>query len=254
MGPSGSSSGTSSPAIHSPDSKFHSPSFNEGVRAVARRASAIFASGPSSSREHLSGTVADFGFAPPPAKPEELDLTGQTGSARYMAPEVHRGEQYNQKVDVYSFGIVAWEMFTRSRAYERTYMSSEQIAAAVAGEQALRPKVPPHWPQALAELVTSCWHPDPLQRPDFGEVIMQLRALIALGEDQNGQTEDGAALLLSLAPKSTRRWEKVRRALRGRRTSTPSPPLGGSGSTVGSTKSASTSGRATLAHTAPAAL
>ena len=83
---------------------------------------------------------------------------------------------------------------------------------------------------------------------------MQLRALIALGEDQHGQTEDGAALLLSLAPKSTRRWEKVRRALRGRRTSTPSPPLGGSGSTVGSTKSASTSGRATLAHTAPAAL
>ena len=254
VGPSGSSSGTSSPAIHSPDSKFHSPSFNEGVSAVARRASAIFASGPSSSREHLSGTVADFGFAPPPAKPEELDLTGQTGSARYMAPEVHRGEQYNQTVDVYSFGIVAWEMFTRSRAYERTYMSSEQIAAAVAGDQALRPKVPPHWPQALAELVTSCWHPDPMHRPDFGEVIMQLRALIALGEDQNGQTEDGAALLLSLAPKSTRRWEKVRRALRGRRTSTPSPPLGGSGSTVGSTKSASTSGRATLAHTAPAAL
>ena len=82
-----------------------------------------------------------------------------------MAPEVHRGEQYNQKVDVYSFGIVAWEMFTRSRAYERTYMSSEQIAAAVAGDQALRPKVPPHWPQALAELVTSCWHPDPMQRP-----------------------------------------------------------------------------------------
>ncbi|KAJ9520173.1 hypothetical protein QJQ45_030093 [Haematococcus lacustris] len=41
-------------------------------------------------------------------------LTGQTGSAIYMAPEVHRGEPYNTSADVHSFGILAYELLARS--------------------------------------------------------------------------------------------------------------------------------------------
>ena len=44
-------------------------------------------------------------------------LTGQTGSVRYMAPEVSLGEPYNQAVDVYSFSMVLWEMLHMKKPY-----------------------------------------------------------------------------------------------------------------------------------------
>ena len=43
---------------------------------------------------------------------EQYDMTGETGSLRYMAPEVIMRKPYNHKADVFSFGIVAWEMCT----------------------------------------------------------------------------------------------------------------------------------------------
>eukprot|EP00978_Attheya_sp_CCMP212_P037016 scaffold171801_cov67-Attheya_sp.AAC.1 len=46
-------------------------------------------------------------------------MTGSTGSLRYMAPEVSRNEPYNELVDVYSFGILLWEIITLDRAYRQ---------------------------------------------------------------------------------------------------------------------------------------
>lgn len=41
------------------------------------------------------------------------DLTGRTGSFMYMAPEVYKAQQYNEKADVFSFGVVMYEVFSR---------------------------------------------------------------------------------------------------------------------------------------------
>jgi serine/threonine protein kinase len=38
-------------------------------------------------------------------------LTGETGSYRYMAPEVFRHEPYNSRVDVYSFSMIVYQLF-----------------------------------------------------------------------------------------------------------------------------------------------
>ncbi len=45
-------------------------------------------------------------------------LTGETGSLRYMAPEVALSERYNHKAEVYSFATVFWEMACHRRPFE----------------------------------------------------------------------------------------------------------------------------------------
>ena len=55
--------------------------------------------------------IADFGLARYQANPGKK-MTAETGSYRWMAPEVIRHEEYDKRCDVYSFAILAWEMLT----------------------------------------------------------------------------------------------------------------------------------------------
>lgn len=54
--------------------------------------------------------ISDFGMSV--ANPGE-ELTAETGTYRYMAPEVIRHESYSSNADVYSFGILLWQLITR---------------------------------------------------------------------------------------------------------------------------------------------
>lgn len=58
------------------------------------------------------------------------DVTGMTGSMRYMAPEVYGSENYTHKVDVFSFGILAYELLSRTRAYAENLLTMEQVGGA----------------------------------------------------------------------------------------------------------------------------
>jgi serine/threonine protein kinase len=59
--------------------------------------------------------IADFGVARVEAQSSEV--TGQTGTLGYMAPEVLQGKPYDHKCDVYSFGILLWETYCCAMAY-----------------------------------------------------------------------------------------------------------------------------------------
>jgi serine/threonine protein kinase len=58
--------------------------------------------------------VADFGFAR--IKEENATMT-RCGTPAWTAPEIIRGEKYSEKADLYSFGVVMWEMLTRKQPY-----------------------------------------------------------------------------------------------------------------------------------------
>ncbi|CAN0090519.1 unnamed protein product, partial [Scytosiphon promiscuus] len=75
-----------------------------------------------------------------------------------MAPEVIRHEPYSRPADVYSFGIVSWQVLTRRQPFEG--LTPIQAAFSVAS-QGLRPPVPPNSPRALSSLINCCWHPNP---------------------------------------------------------------------------------------------
>jgi len=105
-----------------------------------------------------------------------LDLTGETGSARYMAPEVYAHQPYDCKCDVFSFSIVAYEVLSRSRAYETSHLTGDQIAAAVHRTPTFRPKMPKHWHPDVTALFHSMWAANPSERPDFGALVRTLSA------------------------------------------------------------------------------
>lgn len=96
------------------------------------------------------------------------DHTGETGTYRWMAPEVIRHEPYSTAADVYSFGILLWELVAREQPFAG--MTPIQAAFAVA-RQGLRPPMPLKTPLPLANLIRCCWHVDPRARPTFEDVL-----------------------------------------------------------------------------------
>ncbi|KAK9271654.1 hypothetical protein L1049_002017 [Liquidambar formosana] len=72
--------------------------------------------------------IADFGVARVEAS-NPNDMTGETGTLGYMAPEVLNGNPYNRKCDVYSFGICLWEIYCCDMPYPD--LSFSEVTSAV---------------------------------------------------------------------------------------------------------------------------
>lgn len=83
---------------------------------------------------------------------------------RWMAPEVIEHAPYNEKADVFSFGILLWELLTGRVPYQE--MTPLQAAVGVV-QKGLRPSIPPSCPPPLAALMRACWHRSPEERPSF---------------------------------------------------------------------------------------
>ncbi|TYH69280.1 hypothetical protein ES332_D05G044400v1 [Gossypium tomentosum] len=118
--------------------------------------------------------VADFGHARFLCD-EEMALTGETGTFIYMAPEVIRCEPYNEKCDVYSFGIILNELITGNYPYTETNYGPAKIALEV-GDGKLRPALPEdngEWKE-LIELICQSWDGDVCVRPTFANITSTL--------------------------------------------------------------------------------
>ncbi|RZC67772.1 hypothetical protein C5167_011464 [Papaver somniferum] len=117
--------------------------------------------------------IADFGVARVEAQ-NPSEMTGATGTLGYMAPEVLRGDPYNRKCDVYSFGVCLWEIYCCDMPYP--HLSFVEISSAVV-QQHLRPEIPSCCPSALSSIMQKCWDGSPENRPDMDEVVRLLEAL-----------------------------------------------------------------------------
>ncbi|CAI0468932.1 unnamed protein product [Linum tenue] len=123
--------------------------------------------------------VADFGVAR--VKTQSGVMTAETGTYRWMAPEVIEHKPYDHKADVFSFAIVLWELLTGKLPYE--YLTPLQAAVGVV-QKGLRPTIPKHSNPKLADLLERCWQQDPALRPDFSEIIENLQQIAKeVGDD-----------------------------------------------------------------------
>lgn len=133
--------------------------------------------------------VADFGVAR--VKAQSGVMTAETGTYRWMAPEVIEHKPYDHKADVFSFGIVVWELLTGKLPYE--YLTPLQAAVGVV-QKGLRPTIPKNIHPKLAELLERCWQQDPALRPDFSEIIAILQQIakeVGNGEDRGKDRHSG---------------------------------------------------------------
>ncbi|KAF2317458.1 hypothetical protein GH714_022495 [Hevea brasiliensis] len=103
-----------------------------------------------------------------------LSSRSTAGTAEWMAPEVLRNEPSDEKCDVYSFGVILWELCTLSQPWRG--MNPMQVVGAV-GFQQRRLDIPDDMDPVIADVIRKCWQTDPKLRPTFAEIMAVLKPL-----------------------------------------------------------------------------
>ncbi|RHZ87080.1 hypothetical protein Glove_40g99 [Diversispora epigaea] len=116
--------------------------------------------------------ISDFGLSKligaNPNNPEKKNIFGVLP---YIAPEVLSGEEYTKAADVYSFGIIAYEMVTGFPPYPDIPHDNDLAMKICNG---LRPKIPFHTPKLITRMIMRCWDARVTHRPTFDELYDEL--------------------------------------------------------------------------------
>lgn len=116
-------------------------------------------------------------------------LTGNTGSLRYMAPEVALNQSYNLKADAYSFAMVFWQICSLTVPYAGYNCKMHADFVVIGGH---RPKIEKSWPHSWGHLMETCWSIDIFERQDFDRIvqIMEDELRILISENTGGDAVD----------------------------------------------------------------
>jgi len=121
--------------------------------------------------------VCDFGLSVVKPRGEVLrDKDSIPGTPLWMSPEVLMGQNVDEKSDVYSYGIVLWEILTKTEpfAHHDDYVTFKR-AVCVKNE---RPPIPDDCLPSLKYLIEACWNKDPTKRPSFRQILPLLDIVI----------------------------------------------------------------------------
>jgi len=128
--------------------------------------------------------VADFGLARFNTESHAETFKKMTGTYAYSAPEMYNGQGFTAKSDVYSVGMVLWEMVRRAIKgwYQPPFEEYPNCKKAFTvliqvAKNKLRPTIPPTTPAPMKELIEMTWNQDPTVRPLCKEFIEKLEAV-----------------------------------------------------------------------------
>jgi serine/threonine protein kinase len=107
------------------------------------------------------------------------------GTFAYVAPEVYHGEEFTPASDVYSLGIISWEVIHRlmTGSYDAPFVREHTISHAfqivlLAATRGVRPTLPPKAPASLVALTQACWAHEQAGRPSAAQIIARLDAAL----------------------------------------------------------------------------
>ncbi|XP_032651499.2 mitogen-activated protein kinase kinase kinase 10 [Chelonoidis abingdonii] len=115
--------------------------------------------------------ITDFGLAREWHKTTKMSAAG---TYAWMAPEVIRVSRFSKSSDVWSFGVLLWELLTGEVPYRE--IDALAVAYGVAMNKLTLP-IPSTCPEPFARLLAECWDPDPHARPPFGSILGRLVAI-----------------------------------------------------------------------------
>jgi len=119
--------------------------------------------------------VCDFGVSKLKESGDWGKMTAQAGTKHWMAPEMWITDSYNEKVDVYSYAMVLFEILCREVPFEDEEPADVGKLTAE-GERPDMEAVPPDASPRLVSVMEQCWEQDPEMRPSFKAVLEQLEA------------------------------------------------------------------------------
>src|SRR6266536_2038433 len=95
------------------------------------------------------------------------DNNEKYGIIPYMAPEIFQGQKYTKASDIYSFGMIMWELMTARRPFWDRDHDTDLIIEICDG---LRPPIVTNAPEGYIELMQKCWHNDPNKRQTANDI------------------------------------------------------------------------------------
>eukprot|EP00928_Gymnodinium_smaydae_P071031 TRINITY_DN5471_c0_g3_i1.p1 TRINITY_DN5471_c0_g3~~TRINITY_DN5471_c0_g3_i1.p1 ORF type:complete len:377 (+),score=76.47 TRINITY_DN5471_c0_g3_i1:120-1250(+) len=140
---------------------------------------------------HLEVKLCDFGLAR--MRSELMTGTMQfAGTPNYMAPEIFENRKYTEKVDVFAYGTLLWEVFAADVPFaclDPVDIKEKVIAGSM-------PEMTSSIPAVVRPIILDCWTLDPSTRPCMADVERQIRAaptaLTSSGRPRRPNTATGA--------------------------------------------------------------
>ena len=111
------------------------------------------------------------------ASKEAVYITGTfAGSPAYMAPEVLKSQVYNSKADIYSLGVMLWELWYGERAFSRSVLLADFFRMVDNGGRPEHVKGCREPTQAWENLMKECWQKNYKDRPSANECHKRITA------------------------------------------------------------------------------
>jgi len=157
--------------------------------------------------------IFDFGLAKRLQSEDRIEnelynLTGNTGSLRYMAPEVARGQPYDERVDAYSFGILFWQLCALSTPYSGYTC---KMHADLVVDKGYRPDPDSSWQKSWSDLMSECWDENIYYRPNFNYIVEALETEIMNILKDDGFSGNSPEMLAQVKPRKKNRKVKAGR-------------------------------------------
>jgi serine/threonine protein kinase len=126
--------------------------------------------------------ISDLGFCGPADKPS----TSIYGNLPYIAPEVIVGRKYSFASDIYSVGMLMWEISSGQLPFSNYEHDSNLAMNIVNG---IRPRVVPGTPLEYENLMKQCWDADPLKRPKMNTLLKKISEINASYQNVSDESQ-----------------------------------------------------------------